>query len=216
MKSKQITAGILSLAIGLTSAGMAMAAPAAGGAKASAKQAPTVSIKAGDKKAADQKVTDQKVTDPTSIKSLNHKTTIPLLVEAEKRYLYAMAGGSGEKEEAFNYNGKEYRYLSADIDTKEELLKYLMKTYTKQASEFFIKKYIIEHDGRLAQLNADAGNQLEFDRATAKMISMTDTKRVYKVNVPSKDAKVSSKYIMVKFAKVGDYWRIDTAPHLIF
>lgn len=214
MKSKQITAGILSLAIGLTSAGMAMAAPAANGAQSSAKTQSAPAKKA-DKKTAPA----QKVTDPALIKSLNHETAIPLLVEAEKRYFYALSGGAGTggEMETFTENGKEYRYLSADIDTKDELLKYLMKSYTKQASEFFIKKFIIVHEGRLAQLNADTGNLLEFDRATAKMISMTPTKRVYKINVPfPKEVKESSKYIIVKFEKVGDYWRVDTAPQLIF
>ncbi|WP_433945216.1 DL-endopeptidase inhibitor IseA family protein [Paenibacillus sp. SN-8-1] len=213
MKSKQITAGILTLAMGLTSAGMAMAAPAATGAQSAAKTQAAPATKA-DKKTAPA----QKVTDPTLIKSLNHETAVPLLVEAEKRYFYALSGGTGTGElETFTENGKEYRYLSADIDTKDELLKYLMKSYTKQASEFFIKKFIIVHEGRLAQLNADTGNLLEFERATAKMISMTPTKRVYKINVPfPKEIKESSKYIVVKFEKVGDYWRVDTAPHLIF
>lgn len=211
MKSKQITASILTLAIGLTSAGMAMAAPSANGVQSAAKTQVAPATKA------DKKTTPaQKVTDPALIKSLNHETVVPLLVEAEKRYFYALGGGTGEIE-TFTENGKEYRYLSADIDTKDELLKYLMKSYTKQASEFFIKKFIIVHEGRLAQLNADTGNLLEFERSTAKMISMTPTKRVYKINVPfPKEVKESSKYILVKFEKVGDYWRVDTAPHLIF
>lgn len=215
MNTKSITAGILTLAIGLTTAGMAMAAPASSSSKAAAQKAPATSVKAADKKAA----VDEKVTDPTLITALNHKTTIPLLVEAEKRYLYAMNSGSSETVEIFSYNGKEYRYLSEDVDSKDKLLNYLMKSYTKQASEFFIKKFIIVHEGRLAQLDVDTDNLLGFDKATAKMISMTPTKRVYKVNVPSTKAakdKEGSKYIMVKFEKVGDYWRVDTAPHLIF
>lgn len=155
------------------------------------------------------------VTDPTVITKLNNTSVAPLIVEAEKRYFYAMNGGKGT-DEGFELNGHQYRYVSDDIGTRAKLMDYLKQVYTEKAAAYFVDKYFINHDGRLAQLNADVGNILEYDKATAKMLTMTETQRVYKLCVPYPEHVQGPKYITVKFEKVGDYWRVGTAPHAIF
>ncbi|WP_025683135.1 DL-endopeptidase inhibitor IseA family protein, partial [Paenibacillus maysiensis] len=153
---------------------------------------------------------------PTQLDKLNHESAIPLVLEAQSRYLYAISGGSPVGE-SFQWNGKSYRYLSEDIGTKTKLVSYLTQAYTKQASEQFVGKFFVEVNGRLAQLNADGGNLLEFNRATAKMVTMTPVKRSYLLTVPyPAGTKQANEKITVNFEKVGSYWKISSAPHIIF
>ncbi|PNQ78753.1 DL-endopeptidase inhibitor IseA family protein [Paenibacillus sp. F4] len=153
---------------------------------------------------------------PTQLDKLNHESAVPLVLEAQSRYQYAISGGSPVGE-AFQLNGKSYRYLSEDIGTKTKLISYLTQAYTKQASEQFVGKFFVEVNGRLAQLNADGGNLLEFSRATAKMVTMTPVKRSYLLTVPyPAETKQANAKITVNFEKVGSYWKISSAPHVIF
>lgn len=153
---------------------------------------------------------------PTQLDKLNHESTIPLVLEAQSRYLYAISGGSTVGE-SFQRNGKSYRYLSEDIGTKTKLISYLTQAYTKQASEQFVGKFFVEIKGKLAQLDADGSNLLEFNRATAKMVTMTPVKRSYLLTVPyPAGTKQANEKITVNFEKVGSYWKISSAPHVIF
>ncbi|KJD45150.1 DL-endopeptidase inhibitor IseA family protein [Paenibacillus terrae] len=153
---------------------------------------------------------------PTQLDKLNHESAIPLVLEAQSRYLYAISGGSTVGE-SFQWNGKSYRYLSEDIGTKTKLTSYLTQAYTKQASEQFVGKFFVEINGKLAQLDADGGNLLEFNRATAKMVTMTPVKRSYLLTVPyPAGTKQANEKITVNFEKVGSYWKISSAPHIIF
>ncbi|WP_342417875.1 DL-endopeptidase inhibitor IseA family protein [Paenibacillus sp. FSL R10-2782] len=153
---------------------------------------------------------------PTQLDKLNHESAIPLVLEAQSRYLYAISGGSTVGE-SFQWNGKSYRYLSEDIGTKTKLISYLTQAYTKQASEQFVSKFFVEVNGKLAQLDADGGNLLEFNRATAKMVTMTPIKRSYLLTVPyPAGTKQANEKITVNFEKVGSYWKVSTAPHVIF
>ncbi|AET59265.1 hypothetical protein HPL003_12550 [Paenibacillus terrae HPL-003] len=153
---------------------------------------------------------------PTQLDKLNHESAIPLVLEAQSRYLYAISGGSTVGE-SFQWNGKSYRYLSEDIGTKTKLISYLTQAYTKQASEQFVSKFFVEVNGKLAQLDADGGNLLEFNRATAKMVTMTPVKRSYLLTVPyPAGTKQANEKITVNFEKVGSYWKISSAPHVIF
>lgn len=153
---------------------------------------------------------------PTQLDKLNHESAIQLVLEAQSRYLYAISGGSAVGE-TFQWNGKSYRYLSDDIGTKTRLINYLTQAYTKQASELFAGKFFVEINGKLAQLAADGGNLLEFNRATAKMVTMTPVKRSYLLTVPyPAAAKKANEKITVNFEKVGSYWKISSAPHVIF
>ncbi|WP_068782173.1 DL-endopeptidase inhibitor IseA family protein [Paenibacillus sp. GM2] len=170
-----------------------------------------------DKQIPAQTVEKVVVTDPTVITKLNSTSVAPLVNEAKERYYHVMCGGD-ETDKGFELNGQQYRYLFDDIGTRAKLMDYLKNVYTETAAAYLVDKYLITHNGRLAiaQLHVAKGNILEFDKATAKMLSMTETKRVYKLCVPHPDHTLQSEYITVKFKKIGDYWRVDTAPHVIF
>ncbi|MFD1887962.1 DL-endopeptidase inhibitor IseA family protein [Paenibacillus wenxiniae] len=151
------------------------------------------------------------------VTKLNSTTAIPLMVEAQKRYAYVMAGGQVEANAGtFQLKGQTYRYLSDDIGTSVKLRNYLQQTFTRQASDALIGKYFIQYNGRTAQLDADGGSLLEWNRSTAKMLSMTDTARVYRLTVPYAGNAQPVERIVVKFSLVDGLWKINTAPHLIF
>ncbi|AMA72867.1 MULTISPECIES: DL-endopeptidase inhibitor IseA family protein [Aneurinibacillus] len=160
-------------------------------------------------------VTKQRAVDPTQIKAINEKNIISLIVEAKKRYFYADGGGKG-KMEVFNVKNSEYRYLSSDIGTRKKLLDYLMKTFTKEASEAYIKKRFIEYKGRMAQVNADTGNILEFDKATAKLTKSSSTTKEYKLSIPYPDNQSKPEIKTIKVKKVNGVWRIATPPETLF
>ncbi|MFT9368475.1 MAG: DL-endopeptidase inhibitor IseA family protein [Paenibacillus polymyxa] len=199
----------------------ATTAPAAGSVQAATPAAPSVPSTAKPSKpqqpstSAPAAATATSV-NPTQLDKLNHESAIPLVLEAQSRYQYAISGGKSLGQ-AFQLNGKSYRYLSEDIGTKTKLINYLTQAYTKQASEQFVGKFFVEVNGRLAQLNADGGNLLEFSRATAKMVTMTPVKRSYLLTVPyPAETKQANEKITVNFEKVGSYWKVSSAPHVIF
>lgn len=151
------------------------------------------------------------------VTKLNSTNAIPLMVEAQKRYAYVLAGGEvGANAGTFQLNGQTYRYLSQDIGTSVKLSSYLQQTFTRQASDALIGKYFIQYNGRMAQLESDGGSMLDWTRSTAKMLSMTDTARVYRLTVPYANNAHPVERIVVKFSLVDGLWKINTAPHLIF
>lgn len=164
-------------------------------------------------------VKQQHSADPTQIKNINKNNLISLVLEAEKRYFYTNIGGSGngtQKMEVFTLEGREYRYLSSDIGTHEKLLGYLMKTFTRKASEKYIKERFIEHKGRMAQLNADKGNLLEYGKATVKLIKKSSTTREYKLTIPYPENQAKPEIETIKVKKVNGVWRIATPPEPFF
>ncbi|MDO7906346.1 DL-endopeptidase inhibitor IseA family protein [Paenibacillus sp. JX-17] len=204
MKIHSILAGLIAVSAALVPAAAASAAPAAAAASAPKSSVPQTASSSAVKQ------------DPAQITKLNHQSALPLILEAQKRYTYVMAGGY-TMGETFMLNGQEYRYLSEDIGTTAKLIKYLTSVYTDTAAKQFAGKYVVEVNGRLAQLNADGGSLLQFDRATAKMLSMTDVKRSYLLTVPyAAEAKLPNAKLPVNFEKVGSFWRISTAPHVLF
>ncbi|MED4731410.1 DL-endopeptidase inhibitor IseA family protein [Aneurinibacillus migulanus] len=160
-------------------------------------------------------VTKQQAVNPTQIKKIDEKNIILLLLEAKKRYFYTFDGGKG-KIEVFNVKNNEYRYLSTDIGTRKKLLNYLMKIFTKEASEVYIKERFIEHKGRMAQINADKGNILEFNKATAKLIKNSSTIKEYQLSIPYPENQSKPEIKTIKIKKVNGIWRIATPPEALF
>ncbi len=151
------------------------------------------------------------------VTKLNNTTAVPLVTEAQKRYAYVMAGGASvSNTDTFQLKGQTYRYVSDDIGTSAKLSSYLEQTFTRQASDALISKYFLKYNGRMAQLQADGGSLLEWNRSTAKMLSMTDTARVYRMTVPYANNAHPVERIVVKFSLVDGLWKVNTAPHLIF
>ena len=121
---------------------------------------------------------------------LTEKRVVKTVNEWMSKQSYVQSGGSyGEGEYiSFPLKGTTYRYLSKDIDTKKELLSYLKQSVTAEYAKAFIKdKGIIEHKGKLAQVEADGGSILQWEKAVAQFEGKEGKARTYKVIVPLGD-----------------------------
>ena len=118
---------------------------------------------------------------------LTSKQVVKLAADFAKAASYVQSGGAYKEGEykTFTYKGMQYRYLSKDIDTSKELLRYIKKTLTHHAAEKFIKDHgIITHKGKLAQLEADGGSLLQWDKAEAQFVTQDKSVKVFRLVVP--------------------------------
>ncbi|MBY0009491.1 IseA DL-endopeptidase inhibitor family protein [Paenibacillus typhae] len=199
--NKKWMIGTLALSLGLVSAGSgALAATPAAGDTA----IKTVAASAPGKEG------------PATINNLTAKSIIPLLVHAKKLYTYASGSGNFLGAEKFDYNGLEYRYLSSDLGTRQQLMNYIKRGFTHNAAAFYVQTQFLEMKGRMAQVNADVGNHLQFDKATAVMVSKTATTAVFELSVPQESGQGENAAVVVKLKKVNGYWRIDMSPDTLF
>lgn len=201
MKKKWMI-GSLALAMGLVSAGggALAASPAAG-----IEGFRTVAASAPGKEG------------PATINNLTERSVVPLVVHAKKLYTYASRGGNEFKPELFTYKGLEYRYLSSDLGTKQQLMNYIKKGFTHNAAAFYAQTQFLEQNGRLAQVNSDLGNSLDFTRATARMVSKNAQAAVFELTAPSMGSQNgATEVVTVKLKKVNGYWRIDMSPDTLF
>lgn len=199
--NKKWLVGSLALSLGLVSAGggALAASPAAG-----IEGVRTVAVSAPGKEG------------PATINNLTVKSIIPLMVHAKALYTYASRGGSEYKPELFMYNSTEFRYLSSDLGTKQQLMNYIKRAYTHNAAAFYTQNQFLEYNGRMAQVNVDLGNTLDYTRATAKMVSKNALTAVFDLDVPSVGNTGVNKTVTVKLKKVNGYWRIDMSPATVF
>lgn len=199
--NKKWMIGSLALSLGLVSAGSGvLAASPSTGSTAVKTVAASVPGKEG----------------PATINNLTVKSVIPLVVHARALYFYSNRGGNAVPTETFTYMGLEYRYLSSDLGTKAKLMNYIKRAYTHNAAAFYVQTQFLEHGGRMAQVNADVGNSLLYEKATARMISKDASTAVFELTVPHSDAQQTSDTVIVKLKKVNGYWRIDMSPDTLF
>lgn len=199
--NKKWMIGSLALSIGLISAsGGAMAASPSAGSTEIKKVAVSAPGKEG----------------PATINNLTVKSIIPLVVHARALYFYSNRGGNIFPIETFTYKAQEYRYLSNDLGTKTKLMNYIKKAYTHNAAAYYVQTQFLEHNGRMSQVNADVGNLLMYEKATARMLSKTATTAEFELTVPYPEAQGSSESVYVKLKKVEGYWRIDMSPDILF
>ncbi|MFJ9501634.1 DL-endopeptidase inhibitor IseA family protein [Brevibacillus centrosporus] len=152
---------------------------------------------------------------------LTNETALGLVAEAQRRYWYISAGGSGSPFSRFKPIGAEYdyRWLSEDIDTKEKLQHYLedlfsTPTVTTYISDLFAKKQIIEEVGKLAQPEADGGSMRQWESAkVAKLEQKGKTAKVTMVVSVGEDDSETFEIDFVHQEKNG--WKIATTPQII-
>ncbi|MBY9077564.1 hypothetical protein KIH86_26965 [Paenibacillus sp. HN-1] len=198
--------GLLALTLGLT--------PAAGGAfAASATTGATGTISANATAAA---TATGAAINPSMINNLTPATIIPLIVKAREIYFYTSRGGSLARLETFNYKEMEYRYISADIGTKQKLMHYVKQAYTHNAAAYYAQTQFYEKNGRMSQVNGDLGNLLLFEDAKARMVSKDALTAVFELTVPYPDNVQDAEKVTVKLKKVNGYWRIDMSPDTLF
>ncbi|RAP27817.1 hypothetical protein C2W64_00636 [Brevibacillus laterosporus] len=165
--------------------------------------------------------TTQPATDPTKPAGSKHanmdeKEAVALAAEGADAYAYVLQGGKMEPGEikSFTHDGKEYRYVGSDLDTKEKLMKYLENIYTKATSDKLMTNLqLIEKDGKLAQPNADKGSMLQWANGQAEMITENQNGREYEIKVPSGEGdQVDFKGYSVRIKQENGVWKLDTIP----
>jgi iseA protein len=147
---------------------------------------------------------------------LTEKMTIELAANLAKAVSFVQAGGSYKDGEykTFTYNGKTYRYLSSQIDTKNELLNYLKNSLTQQAAEQFIQdRGYIEHNGKMAQLEADGGSILQWQKASTQFLQEKNNTKFYLLSVPVGDTKEKQDYVLEYQYVQNLGWKISKEPY---
>lgn len=154
--------------------------------------------------------------DPVS-QALTAERVVELVTLFAATESYVQAGGhyrDGEYK-TFIYNEKTYRYLSSDIDTKSELLHYLTKSMTLSTAEQLIKNYgIIEYKGKLAQIEADGGSVLQWQKSKVEFIKNDNKTSFYRVTVPARNTAEKQMYIVELQDVTKSGWRISKKPYL--
>ncbi len=144
--------------------------------------------------------------------SFTNETAVDLIANAKKSYWYVVSGGEGTGEmKTFTKDGLEYRYMSDSLDTEAKLKAYLGQTYTPDQVEKLYKDLgFIINNGKLAQPNADGGSLLNFEKATATLVSKSATVIKYELKVPLGDTnEVQSMIGELRFVE-GKGWRVHS------
>ncbi|MEH7886699.1 DL-endopeptidase inhibitor IseA family protein [Bacillus sp. JJ1609] len=134
--------------------------------------------------------------------------------EAYEKYVYVGMGGKMESGviENFTVDDMDYRYLGADLDTMKKFNAYLAPSFTKEAIRSFMESArVIEHEGRLAQPNADGGSLLNYSRATVLKVKNLGTEVQYDLSVPLGNSLVFET-VTVVLKKTAEGWRISSNP----
>lgn len=101
-----------------------------------------------------------------------------------------------------------YRYLGEDLATNEKLVNYLGEVLIK---DFLVTYGIIEHEGKIAQPEADGASLLEWHKAQATLIDEGEDWKRYEVKVSYRavdDVEFEVMELEVKRAEKG--WLLDT------
>lgn len=146
--------------------------------------------------------------------NLDDALLVEKIVAARQAYSIVGMGGqelSGELE-TFLHNGTDYRYMGSDLATFEKLYVFLGETYTPEATATFVERAgIIEHDGRLAQPNADGGSLLNYAKASVLQVKDWGAEKQVDLEVPLGNS-LSFETIQVVFQKTEQGWRIASSP----
>lgn len=158
------------------------------------------------------------VTESAASKTLTNQFVIETAATWMQMDSYIQRGGDYQEGEyqTFQYNNQTYRYLSKEFETTKELMRYLKRSLTTDcAVNYILEKRIIIHEGKLAQLEADGGSLLQWEKATAQYKETTAGESIYTLTVPVGDTGETSIY-QVHFTwswKLG--WKISKVPYAL-
>jgi hypothetical protein len=142
---------------------------------------------------------------------IDEKSIVDLVSQAQKMYWQLQAAKT--EQEAFTFKEQRYVYLTEDFSTREKLLLFLERVYTKEASEFFFDEagYEIYKD-KVTALYGDSGSLRAWDKAQATLVKETPSSKTFRVEVPIGDStEIEEKFITVKqLPNLG--WRIINSP----
>lgn len=145
---------------------------------------------------------------------LEDQLLIKKVQEAYQKAVYVGMGGKMKDGmlENFPLNDTDYRYLGEDIDTLEKMNAFLGSIFTKENIQKYMETMrIVEHDGRLAQPNADGGSLLNYSKAKVLKVRNLGTEVQYDLSVPLGNSLVHET-VTVIFKKTAEGWRISSNP----
>jgi len=146
--------------------------------------------------------------------SHEEENVIKMVSEAVKKYWYVTSGGKMPNGliETFPFNGLDYRYMGADLNTKSKLVQYLSDSYTLDSIQSYMKRAkIVEHKGKLAQPNADGGSIAVYPKAMIVQSSGNGTVEKFDLKVPL-GASLIYEFIHIEFQKTESGWKISSEP----
>ncbi|MDQ0154051.1 DL-endopeptidase inhibitor IseA family protein [Robertmurraya andreesenii] len=150
----------------------------------------------------------------TKHRSVEEELLIKKVHDATMKKAYVNAGGAVESDtiQSFKVNELDYRYLGPDLDSFEKLFAYLSDSFTREAIQSYIESMkIIEHNGRLAQPNADGGSLLNYLKASIAKHQILETETQFDLKVPIGNS-FAFEIIPISFMKTEDGWRISSNP----
>lgn len=128
------------------------------------------------------------------------------------------AGGHYKEGEykTFTYKGMSYRFMAGDLDSTKELMMELEKSLTKKAARQYVKDSgFIRYKGKVAQVEADGGSLLEWNKATAKELKSSKHTKVFELYVPIAGMNEIDAYqVTYEYGKKSG-WRISELPVLV-
>lgn len=140
-----------------------------------------------------------------------------LIAKVQGAYMmktYVGTGGkmTSETIETFLLDEIEYRYMGTDLDTLQEFTSFLSESFTIEAIQSFLEgSNIIEHNGRLAQPNADGGSLLDYSKANIVQVRDLGAEKQIDLNVPIGNT-FTYEIIPVVMMKTEEGWRISSNP----
>lgn len=144
---------------------------------------------------------------------ISEQDAADLAGDAQRHFWVIARGGDGDhKDGSFAFNGSDYRWMAADLDTKTKYIEYLELLYTPEQAQAYWKKQtengsIVEIEGKLAQPNADGGSMTGWSEAAAKLIQEDAGMKTFRFSVPLYD-QFEEKEITLRYVE-GKGWRID-------
>ncbi|MFS0576571.1 DL-endopeptidase inhibitor IseA family protein [Sporosarcina sp. 179-K 3D1 HS] len=128
------------------------------------------------------------------------------------------AGGNYKEGEykSFTYKGTPYRFMAGHLDRQRELMAELEKSLTKKGAKQYVKDSgFIKYKGKIAQIEADGGSLLEWNKAKAKELTSSKNKKVFQLNVPIAGMAEAEIY-QVTYEYVNKTgWRLSQLPVLV-
>ncbi|MBY0123148.1 DL-endopeptidase inhibitor IseA family protein [Bacillus sp. S/N-304-OC-R1] len=148
------------------------------------------------------------------LKSQEEQILLKLIQLAVRKYWYVTSGGKMEEGliENFPINDMDYRYMGSDLDTKEKLIEYLSSAYSIDAiNQYMESAGIVEHNGKLAQPNADGGSIASYEKSAIYLTKDVGSEKEFDLKIPLGDSLVTV-MVHVVLKKTDKGWRIDSLP----
>jgi len=152
--------------------------------------------------------------------ALDIPAAVSLVKNGLSAYWHVANGGKqvdGAEVKSFSVDGLDYRYLGEDIDTRAELTAYLGQFFTAEAVAAILKDMkIIEHEGKMAQPNADGGSLLGYGNLQAELIKASDATAQFEFQFElGQDGEHEP--IRISFENEGAAgWKISSTPKEIY